>query len=407
MTSHYRHRRISNPATAFPALVEPGEITVNSANRQLAIGDADPGSPGVTKVLLAVRVFDAKAQYAANDFVVQAGALYRAKVPVMPGAFNASQWSLYADQVYIDAADAQIITNYQAADTALQTAINGKVAKGGDTMNGLLVLSGPPTADLHAATKKYVDTLVSQGGVVSLPANAVTYTPGGTISSVNVQTAITELASEKAEVISPVFGGDPRAPTPTAGDNDTSIATTAFVQGAVSAGLGTIDLTPYAPKNSPTFTGDPQAPTPSTGDNDTSIATTQFVASAITAAAASAAEYVSNSAPNKTLTPGAIWGAAQSVTLTDAASVAPDLSKGSDFLWTAGAAGRTLANAVNGKPGQKGLITINSSGNVSGWGGGYKFPNATKPTMTGTTIISYVVGSDSVTIFCTAAANFG
>jgi hypothetical protein len=33
----------------------------------------------------------------------------------------------------------------------------------------------------------------------------------------------------------------------------------------------------------PTFTGDPKAPTPSPGDNDTSIATTAFVAAAITA----------------------------------------------------------------------------------------------------------------------------
>src|SRR5262245_15115095 len=33
----------------------------------------------------------------------------------------------------------------------------------------------------------------------------------------------------------------------------------------------------YAPINSPTFTGDPKAPTPATGDNDTSVATTAFV----------------------------------------------------------------------------------------------------------------------------------
>jgi hypothetical protein len=37
-----------------------------------------------------------------------------------------------------------------------------------------------------------------------------------------------------------------------------------------------------APINSPNFTGDPRAPTPSPGDNDTSIATTAFVQAAIT-----------------------------------------------------------------------------------------------------------------------------
>ena len=39
-----------------------------------------------------------------------------------------------------------------------------------------------------------------------------------------------------APLASPVFTGNPQAPTPTAGDNDTSIATTAFVNAAVAAG---------------------------------------------------------------------------------------------------------------------------------------------------------------------------
>ena len=46
MTSHYRHRRTSAPATAFPSPVEPGEIAVNTANRQIAVGDAASGALG-------------------------------------------------------------------------------------------------------------------------------------------------------------------------------------------------------------------------------------------------------------------------------------------------------------------------------------------------------------------------
>ncbi|RLA00309.1 MAG: hypothetical protein DRQ47_09675, partial [Gammaproteobacteria bacterium] len=65
---------------------------------------------------------------------------------------------------------------------------------------------------------------------------------------------------------SPALTGNPTAPTPTEGDNDTSIATTEFVQNATSDIL-----------SSPVFTGDPTAPTPPEGDNDTSIATTEFV----------------------------------------------------------------------------------------------------------------------------------
>jgi hypothetical protein len=53
----------------------------------------------------------------------------------------------------------------------------------------------------------------------------------------------------------------------------------------------TIDTAvPYAPINAPIFTGDARAVTPAPGDNDTSIATTAFVGAAITAA------------PNKTIT---------------------------------------------------------------------------------------------------------
>jgi Collagen triple helix repeat (20 copies) len=44
------------------------------------------------------------------------------------------------------------------------------------------------------------------------------------------------------------------------------------------------DTTQFATAASPTFTGDPKAPTPAPGDNDTSVATTAFVQAAITAA---------------------------------------------------------------------------------------------------------------------------
>lgn len=153
-----------------------------------------------------------------------------------------------------------------------------------------------------------------------------------------------------APLASPVFTGDPKAPTPTPGDNDTSIATTAFVAAAITASGGvtpsaltrvndtnitlTLGGTPatavlqatsitvgwagtlgaarggfgadvsassgvplfaagvatftgstgtgnFARVASPVFTGDPQAPTATAGDNDTSIATTAFVTNAV------------------------------------------------------------------------------------------------------------------------------
>ena len=59
--------------------------------------------------------------------------------------------------------------------TTITTSIGEKVAKSGDTMTGALVLSGAPTLDLHAATKKYVD---------DAEAAANTYTDGE-IATVN------------------------------------------------------------------------------------------------------------------------------------------------------------------------------------------------------------------------------
>lgn len=51
-----------------------------------------------------------------------------------------------------------------------------------------------------------------------------------------ISTATQAALDLKAPLASPAFTGNPTAPTPTAGDNDTSIATTAFVTAAVAAG---------------------------------------------------------------------------------------------------------------------------------------------------------------------------
>jgi hypothetical protein len=90
-----------------------------------------------------------------------------------------------------------------------------------------------------------------------------------------VQTAV----STKANSASPTFTGVPAAPTASGGTNTTQIATTAFVQTAVST---------KADSASPTFTGVPAAPTASGGTNTTQIATTAFVQTAVSTKANSA-----------------------------------------------------------------------------------------------------------------------
>jgi hypothetical protein len=73
-------------------------------------------------------------------------------------------------------------------------------------------------------------------------------------------------AQAYAPLASPALTGDPTAPTPATSDNDTSIATTAFVKAQA-----------YAPLASPALTGTPTAPTAATSTNTTQLATTAFV----------------------------------------------------------------------------------------------------------------------------------
>jgi hypothetical protein len=94
---------------------------------------------------------------------------------------------------------------------------------------------------------------------------------GFKVSGVSLASTHLSDSAALARLASPTFTGDPKAPTPAPGDNDTSIATTAFVQNVISS--------------SPVLGGDPKAPTPALNDNDTSIPTTAWVRSEMQAAA--------------------------------------------------------------------------------------------------------------------------
>lgn len=87
----------------------------------------------------------------------------------------------------------------------------------------------------------------------------------------------------KADLASPTFTGTVTmsgatsvlVPTASSLTNSTIAASTAFVQGQVATLNSAISS--LAPIASPVLTGNPQSVTPSAGDNDTSIATTAFV----------------------------------------------------------------------------------------------------------------------------------
>jgi hypothetical protein len=164
-------------------------------------------------------------------------------------------------------------------------------------------------------------------------ADSATTLAGYNIADAYTKTETDGLLDDKADLASPTFTGEPKAPTATAGTNTTQIATTAFVKTACDAisaelaaafkfkgvvanlteleaivdpangdvyqvtnpgtgktnaeyayngttwvELGTeVDLSGYAPLASPAFTGTPTAPTPTADDDSTKVATTAYV----------------------------------------------------------------------------------------------------------------------------------
>lgn len=205
------------------------------------------------------------------------------------------------------------VTQEIAALVAGVTSFNGRtgdvtltlqdiIAAGGATLDSPAFVGTPTTPTAPAgdssqqiANTQWVNNFVSTHSVVSF----------------NGRTgAITLLANDisaagGALINSPTFTGTPSGPTAAPGTSNTQLATTAFVQAAITAALvamnigvssfntrtgavtlliGDITAAGGAPLASPAFTGSPTAPTPPAGNNSTRIATTAFVTAAIAAA---------------------------------------------------------------------------------------------------------------------------
>ena len=112
----------------------PGELWMNFPDLQLGVIDAARNA----QKLVAVRFFSTTANYAAGDFVIQAGVLYAAKGAITTGAFN------------------PFLSGPRSASA---TPTGPYLPLAGGTLTGALTLAADPAANpLEAATKAYVDS---------------------------------------------------------------------------------------------------------------------------------------------------------------------------------------------------------------------------------------------------------
>lgn len=187
----------------------------------------------------------------------------------------------------------------------------GALARAGDTMTGLLTLSGDPTTALHAATKQYVDNLVqgldAKASVLATTTTNITLSGTQTVDGVALVAGNRVLVKDQTTasqnglyvVASGAWARAPDADVwgelPSAFvlvESGTVNADTGWVcTSDVGGTLGTTAVTwvkfgtlaGLAALASPAFTGTPTAPTAAQGTNTTQIATLAFVIAEIAA----------------------------------------------------------------------------------------------------------------------------
>lgn len=129
-------------------------------------------------------------------------------------------------------AKADTVHTHAASDIVSGTIATARLGSG--TANSSTYLRGDNTWQTipggGGGTVTSVD-ITSSGAGISASGGPITGSGSFTVSlSANLQSWSGVAPSTKADLASPTFTGDPKAPTPATGDNDTSIATTAFVK---------------------------------------------------------------------------------------------------------------------------------------------------------------------------------
>ena len=139
---------------------------------------------------------------------------------------NLQAWHALATSAKADASH-----THAASDIVSGTIATARLGSG--TANSTTYLRGDGTWATPAGGGGGSVTSVDISGGTGISASGGPITGSGTLSvtlSANLQAWSGVTTASKADLASPVFTGNPTAPTPSTGDNDTSIATTAFVK---------------------------------------------------------------------------------------------------------------------------------------------------------------------------------
>lgn len=139
-------------------------------------------------------------------------------------------------------AAAEAYTDAQVASVT----VNGGASINDGTTSSASVWSSNKSSTQDALRMKYraawaistaysVNDVVSSGGQLYVCTTSHTSASSGSIDGTKFDTIGVTSLSSYAPLASPALSGNPTAPTPSPGDNDTSVATTAFVAAAIAA----------------------------------------------------------------------------------------------------------------------------------------------------------------------------
>lgn len=183
---------------------------------------------------------------------------------------------------------ASIGTSVTAAATSATAAASSATTAGTSATNAAASASAASTSASGASASATTATGAASTATTqatNASASATAASGSASAASASASSASTSAASaastlaSAAPLASPALTGNPTAPTQTALNNSTRLATTAYADAAVGVentrALAAEAL--KAPLASPTFTGTPAAPTAAAGTNTTQLASTAFV----------------------------------------------------------------------------------------------------------------------------------